>query len=133
MSLVFVDTFYWAALANRADASHRKAIEFANGYSGQSITTEWVLTEVADGLSSERHRRLIEPLRALWRTDRNLTVVEASHGLFERGLDLFCNRSDKSWSLTDCISFIVMQDHGVAEALTGDRHFEQAGFAILLK
>ena len=35
--------------------------------------------------------------------------------------------------LTDCISFVVMQERGIAEALTGDHHFEQAGFAALLK
>jgi predicted nucleic acid-binding protein len=51
----------------------------------------------------------------------------------ERGLDLYDARPDKEWSLTDCISFIVMQDHGTYEALTGDHHFEQAGFVALLK
>ena len=42
-------------------------------------------------------------------------------------------RSDKSWSLTDCISFVVMGEHGITDALTGDRHFEQAGFRALLR
>jgi predicted nucleic acid-binding protein len=42
-------------------------------------------------------------------------------------------RPDKWWSLTDCISFIVMQQEGLTEALTTDHHFEQAGFKILLK
>jgi hypothetical protein len=50
----------------------------------------------------------------------------------QRGLDLFAGRSDKNWSLTDCISFVVMQDEGLTEALTGDSHFEQAGFKALL-
>ena len=104
MSILFADTFYWAALANRNDASHEKATEFARGYSGHSLTTEWVLTEVADGLASTRHRHLIQSLRTLWRTDEKLTIVAASHELFERGLDLFCNRPDKKWSLTDCSS-----------------------------
>jgi len=68
-----------------------------------------------------------------WRTDQSLTIVEANHELFEHGLDLFGNRPDKSWSLTDCISFVVMQAHGLTEALTADHHFEQAGFVRLLK
>jgi hypothetical protein len=53
--------------------------------------------------------------------------------LFEAGTDLYSRRSDKEWSLTDCISFVVMQEQGIGEALTGDRHFEQAGFRALLK
>ena len=55
-----------------------------------------------------------------------------SDELFARGMDLYRSRHDKDWSLTDCISFVVMADEGLAEALTGDRHFEQAGFKALL-
>jgi hypothetical protein len=50
----------------------------------------------------------------------------------ERGVKLFSQRPDKDWSLTDCISFVVMQDHSIQEALTTDHHFEQAGFLPLL-
>jgi predicted nucleic acid-binding protein len=50
-----------------------------------------------------------------------------------RGIQLYDSRPDKQWSLTDCISFVVMQDRGIVEALTGDHHFEQAGFTALLK
>jgi predicted nucleic acid-binding protein len=53
-------------------------------------------------------------------------------GLLQRGLHLFAGRPDKNWSLTDCISFVVMQDEGLIEALTADAHFEQAGFKALL-
>jgi predicted nucleic acid-binding protein len=133
VSIVFADTFYWVALANQNDASHQKATEFARHSSSRCLTTEWILTEVADGLASASHRYLVQKLRTLWRTDQALTIVEANHELFERGLDLFGNRPDKSWSLTDCISFVVMQEHGVTEALTADHHFEQAGFVPLLK
>jgi hypothetical protein len=51
----------------------------------------------------------------------------------ERGWALYADRPDKYWSLTDCISFVVMKDHQITEALTGDHHFEQAGFVALLK
>ena len=53
--------------------------------------------------------------------------------LFDAGVELYVRRPDKAWSLTDCISFVVMREHGMNEALTGDRHFEQAGFIALLK
>jgi hypothetical protein len=58
--------------------------------------------------------------------------VPASEEVFERGLGLYRSRPDKEWSLTDCISFVVMQEQGIGEALTADRHFTQAGFVALL-
>ena len=65
--------------------------------------------------------------------DPDFIVLEADQHLFERGLQLYENRPDKEWSLTDCISFVAMEEMGIAEALTGDHHFEQAGFTALLK
>lgn len=59
-------------------------------------------------------------------------IVPASQLLFDQGLALYADRPDKEWSLTDCISFVVMREQGLSEALTGDRHFEQAGFRALL-
>jgi len=47
-------------------------------------------------------------------------------------MELFRNRPDKAWSLADCTSFVVMADHHLAEALTCDPHFAQAGFRALL-
>jgi predicted nucleic acid-binding protein len=52
--------------------------------------------------------------------------------LFAAGVELYGTRPDKEWSLTDCISFVVMKREGLTDALTGDRHFEQAGFKVLL-
>jgi len=60
-------------------------------------------------------------------------VVPLSHEIFDQALDFYHQHHDKQWSLTDCTSFIVMQQRGITEALTGDRHFEQAGFTALLK
>lgn len=59
--------------------------------------------------------------------------MPANVEIFERGVELYHSRLDKQWSLTDCISFVVMSEEGIAEALTGDHHFEQAGFVALLK
>lgn len=61
-----------------------------------------------------------------------MTIVPFSTELFDRGIALYSERRDKQWPLTDCISFVVMADHGLTHALTGDRHFEQAGFRRLL-
>jgi predicted nucleic acid-binding protein len=60
-------------------------------------------------------------------------LVPASPPLFEAGLQLHAGRTDKEWSLTDCISFVVMQRRGISRALTPDRHFEQASFEALMR
>lgn len=62
-----------------------------------------------------------------------MKVVPASRELFEAGLDLYANRPDNERSPTDCISSMLMRRDGIAEALTRDRHFKQAGFRSLLK
>ena len=62
-----------------------------------------------------------------------MKIIPATADLFDRGVQLYAERADKEWSLTDCISFVVMADEGLADALTGDHHFEQAGFKALLK
>jgi hypothetical protein len=61
-----------------------------------------------------------------------VSIIPPSQEVFDLGLDLYAQRPDKDWSLTDCISFIVMRQHGLTDALTGDRHFQQAGFKALL-
>jgi uncharacterized protein len=62
-----------------------------------------------------------------------MKIIPASQELFDRGVELFRQRADKDRALTDCISFGVMQEEGITDGLTGDRHFEQAGFRALLK
>ena len=92
-----------------------------------------MLTEVADGLSAPRFRAAFGRLLDLIRSEDHLIVVPAEQELFEKGVALYLNRPDKEWSLTDCISFAVMREQGITEALTGDHHFEQAGFIALMR
>jgi predicted nucleic acid-binding protein len=66
------------------------------------------------------------------RNDPDAVIVPPSQELFDRRVELFGRRLDQSWSLTDCISFVVMEQQRIRDALTGDRHFEQAGFRALL-
>lgn len=63
--------------------------------------------------------------------DPGVSIIAESDSLYHRGLALYAERADKAWSLTDCISFVVMREESLREALTGDRHFAQAGFAPL--
>jgi predicted nucleic acid-binding protein len=97
------------------------------------VTTAWLLTEVGDALSAPENRPTFLELLDTLQTSPDARIIGATDELFQRGLELYRRRMDKEWSLTDCISFVVMADEHLAEALTGDRHFEQAGFAPLLK
>jgi hypothetical protein len=67
------------------------------------------------------------------RVATNYEIVPATGELFDAGLQLHAGRSDKEWSLTDCISFLIMEQRGLKRALTHDHHFEQAGFIALLR
>ncbi len=132
MNPVFADTFYFIAFLNERDAAHRRARAFSRTFTGCIYTTAWILTEVADALADVDSRAKVARFIESLRTDPLVMITPPSRELFERGLRLYADRSDKSWSLTDCISFVVMDDEGLSDALTGDHHFEQAGFNLLL-
>jgi predicted nucleic acid-binding protein len=134
MRVVFADTYYFLALLSPADAGHARAVAFTRTFVGRIITTGWVLTELADGLASTpRGRAEFLSTRDDLRADPDARIVACEDGLMEEGIRLYAQRPDKAWSLTDCISFVVLQREGLREALTADHHFEQAGFVALLK
>jgi predicted nucleic acid-binding protein len=97
------------------------------------LTTEYILVELGNHLCDPADRKLFLRLATLLQEDDKTVVVPASSGLLKAGLRLFGNRLDKGWSLTDCISFAVMEAHDISDALTCDQHFEQAGFRCLLR
>jgi uncharacterized protein len=132
MNAAFADTYYFLALLNRRDSAHQRAIA-ASQVAGRSfVTTEFVLLELGDALSKPPLREEFSAICGLIESTPTFRVVPASTELLHRGLALYQARGDKEWQLTDCISFVVMEDEGIRDALTGDRHFEQAGFNLLL-
>jgi hypothetical protein len=66
-------------------------------------------------------------------TDSSVEIVPLSEELYANAFSLFCARPDKEWGLVDCISFVVMQERGIIDALTTDEHFRQMGFRPLLR
>lgn len=133
MTPVFADTAYFFALVIANDEWHEQAVAFSRQNSLPILTTSWGLTELADGFCRGGHRRKFLEILDDAEGDPEIIIVEAEQSLWNRGRDLFANRPDKDWSLTDCISFVVMKERGLTDALTSDHHFEQAGFNILLK
>ena len=129
---LFLDTSYILALLNTRDEFHDQAQNLAIQIDGSLITTESILTEIGNALSKLQWRELaVETLNDL-KTDENVEIIPVSSTLFSRAFQLYSERMDKEWGLTDCVSFIVMMDRRLTEALTTDHHFEQAGFKVLL-
>ncbi|MEJ2736736.1 MAG: PIN domain-containing protein [Anaerolineae bacterium] len=125
---IFVDTGYILALVNTSDQYHPRARATAAALHPPFVTTEAVLVEIGNALSKLRWRHLgIDTLRDL-RTDPDIEVMPVDAELFDRAVALYSSRPDKEWGLTDCISFVVMQERNLTHALTTDRDFEQAGF-----
>jgi predicted nucleic acid-binding protein len=134
MSLAFADSFYFLAVLNQQDPWHDLVKEATRTYDGLFVTTGFVLLEVADAVSKNPvGRSMVEQMIRDMKSRQPNRVLPCSEELFLAGLDRYARRPDKQWSLTDCISFVVMEREGIADALTGDKHFEQAGFNVLLK
>lgn len=132
MKEVFADAFYFLALNNPADPLHDRTAAAQFDTSRMLVTTVWVLTEVGDALAAPWNREQFCELLDMLGGDPRAIVLPASQEMFLAGTGLYRARADKGWSVTDCISFAVMKRRGITEALTGDRHFEQAGFRALL-
>jgi predicted nucleic acid-binding protein len=133
MSTAFGDSTIYVALLIARDANHAKAKSVAQSWTGLVVTTEYVLLEVANHLcgTSDRRGKFRQFLAGL-QADPSTQIIESTHDIWTRGITLYLQRPDKQWSLTDCISFVVMEERGVTDALTADHHFEQGGFRALL-
>jgi predicted nucleic acid-binding protein len=132
----FLDSAYPIALASIADQHHINAAKiaaFLKAKPPRLITTRAVLLEIGSALAKPQWRAIGIELLKHFETDPRLEIVPLENPLYHRGFELFQSRTDKSWSLTDCISFVVMRERGLSEALTSDLHFEQAGFTALMR
>ncbi len=129
---VFIDTSYFLALVNNRDKYHQVAKKVAAQIRPPFVTSEAVLFELGNALARPPHRRLgVQALRQI-RADVDIEVVTIMPDLFEQTVAFYRSRPDKGWGLTDCSSFVIMQQRELHDALTADKHFEQAGFNCLL-
>jgi predicted nucleic acid-binding protein len=133
MTGVFGDTSYFVALLVPNDRHHKTVIEWSSASQVQLVTTEYVLAELGNFLAGSPQRHRFVKFLAELGSPNAITVIEGSSGLFHRAAKLYSERMDKHWSLIDCISFVVMSDRELRRVLTIDKHFEQAGFSLVLK
>lgn len=136
MNQAFADTSYWIALLNPKDQLHRRAQSVSASLSDiRIVTSEWILAELLNAFADHgaRIRSAASNAVATLLLDSSVTVIAQTGAAFAQAFLLYRERLDKSWSLTDCSSFLMMQEYGIEAALTYDRHFEQAGFKSILR
>jgi predicted nucleic acid-binding protein len=130
---VFADTFALLAWLNPRDAAHTRVTAYLDDFTEQLVTTDWVLMELADALAAPSARGTAVAFLKAVREDPHFDLIKYDLAVYQQGFDLFASRPDKAWSLTDCISFAVMNAKRLTDALTADHHFEQAGFRAVFK
>jgi uncharacterized protein len=133
---VFLDTSFAIALSSQTDRNHLQAVELAGQlelHKTRLVITQAILLEIGNALYKQRYRIAAIQLLESLETDRNVEIVLLTKDLYRQAFNLFKQRQDKEWGLVDCISFIVMQERGITDALTADAHFQQAGFRALLR
>jgi predicted nucleic acid-binding protein len=131
---LFLDVSFVVARFSRRDQYHKAARSLATRTRDyrELWTTEAVLLEIGAAFAAPGQRQIAVRVWDQFHSDARCRMVSISGGLLERAMDLFGSRPDKAWSLADCISFILMADHHLTDALTCDHHFVQAGFRALL-
>jgi uncharacterized protein len=135
MTKVFLDTAYAIAIATPSDKFHQKANQLALWIEANNIstvTTRAILLEIGNGLSKQRLRHEAVRLLRLIEQDSTIAVIPLSDNLYANALTLFEKRLDQEWGLVDCVSYVVMKEQGITQALTTDKHFQQMGFRALL-
>lgn len=133
MTPVFADASYYVALLSPRDQYHPIAVRISGELRRPVVVSELVLIEVSNALAAVDSRGRAADLWAHLESDPSVSIVSVSTELLIAGRALYQDRGDKEWSLTDCTSFVIMDQHGIKEALTTDRHFQQAGFTALLR
>jgi uncharacterized protein len=130
---LFLDTVFIQSLLNPQDQYHQSAknLILLVRNASEVWITEAILLEVGNALSAKNRKAASEFIRQCYQTP-NMRVVTVDTSLLKRALELYSNRQDKTWGLIDCISFVVMSEQSLNDAVTADIHFVQAGFRALL-
>jgi len=129
---MLLDTSGLLCLHHVAEPQHQIAVSFFDSapvrLTHNYVLAEFVALACARGFPRQETLAFVADLQE----SPEVTVIYVDRALHCAALKLLQERLDKSWSLCDVVSFILMQRSGLAEALTTDHHFEQAGFLRLL-
>ena len=133
LTRIFIDTLFVIALINRRDQYHQQALDLAAQFEGHPLlVTDAVLLEIGNALARSYKQEAVEIIEQFFAAEE-VEVVYLTPRLFTQGFTLYKSHQDKAWGLVDCISFIVMREAGVNQALAFDQHYVQAGFQALMR
>lgn len=135
-SRCFVDSVCWIALLNADDDLHNEVdVEYKKlmraGF--RFVTSTTILNEVANSLCKPKYREAIVEFYKRLQSSSCVEIVFVNKSLWSSGWKLYEDRPDKEWSLTDCISMVIMDDYDLRDVVTNDKHFNQAGFNAILQ
>jgi predicted nucleic acid-binding protein len=133
---VFADTNFWIALISKKDQLHLIAKQRLQECKGSKIfTSEMVFDEFLSSCAtySTGLRKSAADMVDKIRGSEQIITVEQDTKLFIKAFEKYKKHDDKDWGLTDCSSFVIMEENGIEKALVQDGHFAQAGFVTLLK
>lgn len=132
---LFVDTSFWIGLLRERDQHGASALRWKAWTDEREtplLTTEGVLWELLNALARPETRGAAAAVYRQCHNGDRIELLAMRPSLLRRAFRLFESRTDKGWSLTDCVSFIVMAQRGITRALTTDHHYQQAGFRALM-
>ena len=133
MNFGFADAFYFVARLNRRDQHHDRVLAGSRTFRAHRLTTDLVWMEVADALAKSACRPRIRDFILQRRPAAAGEIVPASRELLDRALDRDHQRRDKQCTLNGHLSLVVVPERGMADGLTEDHHFKQAGLVALLQ
>lgn len=133
---VFVDSFAWIAAINKTDNYNEivlKTLESLLKQKAKLITTNYIVIETINALSRVEFRKAVVEFVDRLQKSPSVEIVKVTDEIYNSAWELYKQRKDKNWGITDCTSFEVMRILGVKKAFTNDKHFEQAGYSVILK
>ena len=136
MPTVFADAGYWIAIRDPGDRLHRRALAVTQRIDPLHIVTpQMVMVELFNHVSraGARNRQATADFVSRLQGEERVEIIPQSDEQYQAARARYAARPDQSWSLTDCASFLIMEERGISEALAYDRDFEQAGFVALLR
>ena len=131
----FIDTSGFYALLVVNDDRHREAemwLKQVETSRQRALTTDYVLDETATLMKSKGHGHLLKEFFARLEASEAIGIEWTEESRFVRAKEFFLRHDDHDYSFTDCVSFVVMKELALHEALSKDKHFKEAGFKPLL-
>lgn len=132
MNKIFVDSGAWYAYMDQNDSDHAHVLTFLKDFTGELITSNYVFDETITLAQSHLGHNKATQIGRIIREARDISIVWVTPADEELAWQLFLKRRDKTYSLTDCTSFVLMRRLKIGHCLSTDEHFRQEGFSVVI-